>query len=103
MSQKQDYEVMLLRRSRDVNAGVVSADKEKEQGGGEDGKALKLKFDWQKTGKTAPREEYVYTPGVFPLELHAYIQYTHTHVLVYTHTHTHAHMHAHTHTHTQLC
>lgn len=40
-----------------MHAGVVPVDKEK--GGGEDGKELKLKFDWQKTGKTAPREEYV--------------------------------------------
>ena len=33
---------------------------DKKEGGGEDGKELKLKFDWQKTGKTAPREEYVH-------------------------------------------
>ena len=39
-------------------------DKEKERGS-EDGQELKLKFDWQKTGKTAPREEYVHTLKVF--------------------------------------
>lgn len=49
---------MTIRMSRDGISGPFP-DKEKERGS-EDGQELKLKFDWQKTGKMAPREECVH-------------------------------------------